>query len=168
MEGVALRWLFRTPSSPFSFFLPFPVCFVSMDDYEFDDSEEEEYVYEDSSDDDDMMGESHSDSMKPTASSSGVATRTERLSSGGEEFKVLSREQLGDRMNEVVEQLVEILCLSYDDAMTILRHYKWNSNRAQTEWFDDQDRVRDVVGLPGPKALAASGRSDVLGKRGER
>ena len=51
----------------------------------------------------------------------------------GQEFRILTLDSIDKRMQQVIEGLMEITCLSEDDARNLLKHYKWNAQRAQTE-----------------------------------
>ena len=44
--------------------------------------------------------------------------------------------------NKVVEETKEILGLSEDDAITALKHYNWNLEKLQEQWFDNEAKTR--------------------------
>ena len=144
------------------------------------DSEDYEYIsYEDSDveytyDEDDPNGNSFDgsgsyddDESKQNGSSSSFMAP----GSGSKrqlEYRVLDQEQLSKRKDHAVSQLVELLCISHDEAQILLRHYKWDQGRTESEWFNDEGRVRDLCGIPEAKKKnekSDAGQKNTLGKR---
>ena len=46
-----------------------------------------------------------------------------------------------------VNQTKETLCLEGDMVMAILRHFSWNLERTQQEWFDNQSQIAYQTGI---------------------
>ena len=88
------------------------------------DSEDYEYIsYEDSDveytyDEDDPNGNYDDDESKQNGSSSSF-TAPGSGSKRQLEYRVLDREQLSKRKDHAITQLVEILCISHDDAQIL-------------------------------------------------
>lgn len=72
-------------------------------------------------------------------------------------FAVLSAERLVERQMAIARRVGDLLYLSEDEAVCLLRYYGWSEQRAEREWFADQARVRREVGLSGATADAAAG-----------
>ena len=47
----------------------------------------------------------------------------------------------------LAKSVQETLNLSLDDAITILRYYKWNKYKMEEKWFDDMDQLSIQIGL---------------------
>lgn len=45
------------------------------------------------------------------------------------------------------------LVLSDDEAICVMRHFKWDAERMSYSWFDDQDNLRKKLGLEFDKSL---------------
>ncbi|RCV32287.1 hypothetical protein SETIT_6G246700v2 [Setaria italica] len=62
-------------------------------------------------------------------------------------YAVLTEQEIGQRLSQEVAATAELFSVPADWALALLGHYRWNPLRLQDEWFADQDRVRDAVGL---------------------
>jgi len=60
---------------------------------------------------------------------------------------------LKNRQQKVIEETIEVLGLSEDDAITALKHHDWNIEKLQEKWFDNEEKVREYTGLTPIKYL---------------
>ena len=44
-------------------------------------------------------------------------------------------------------ELQELLGCSVDEGLVVLRHFKWNIDRFQNEWFGNEESIRKKIGL---------------------
>lgn len=80
-------------------------------------------------------------------------------------YEILTEQQLRERQAESVGAVTSVLGITDGEAARVLRHYKWDPNRVNDEYFADMDRVRDKLGLmddsqpssPVAAAVAAAG-----------
>ena len=146
-------------------------------EYEYISNESDvEYTYEDYDDDDEMSAGGAGSKNDAGSPSGGKLSPFSTPGSGKKsgEYRILGTEMLTKRKDYAVNQVVELLCLQYDEAQILLRHYNWDHGRLETEWFNDEGRVRDVAGLPlpadqqrlGVTKANGSNNSSQLGKRG--
>ncbi|CAO2200393.1 unnamed protein product [Urochloa humidicola] len=66
---------------------------------------------------------------------------------------VLTEQDMHQRLGEEVAATAEVFCVPTDWALALLLHYGWNPLRLHEEWFADQDRIRDAVGLGAAAAV---------------
>ncbi|KAL6654619.1 hypothetical protein ACP70R_008084 [Stipagrostis hirtigluma subsp. patula] len=74
-------------------------------------------------------------------------------------YVVLTEADVRARQETDMATVAEVLSIPSSFAAVLLRHYKWLPARVQEEWFSDDRRVRDAVGLlpdgvPVPMALS--------------
>ncbi|KAI5082911.1 hypothetical protein GOP47_0002654 [Adiantum capillus-veneris] len=62
-------------------------------------------------------------------------------------FTVLTEKAITQRQEAAIESVVSVLSLSKTQAGMLLRNFEWCVNRVHEEWFADEFRVRDRVGL---------------------
>ena len=60
---------------------------------------------------------------------------------------VCTVESIVERQQEKVQQLTEMMGLSQDESMAVLRHFKWNLDKLQNEWFEKEKVLRYKIGL---------------------
>ncbi|KAF0905776.1 hypothetical protein E2562_008830 [Oryza meyeriana var. granulata] len=100
-----------------------------------------DYMDEDGNDDDDDYGEQ----------------AVEETEDGGSEMEktyvVLTEDGIRARQEEDIAKVSEVLSMPPGFAAVLLRHFKWMAGRLQEEWFLDERRVRDAVGLPADGAV---------------
>eukprot|EP00238_Polyblepharides_amylifera_P000962 CAMPEP_0196573722 /NCGR_PEP_ID=MMETSP1081-20130531/3576_1 /TAXON_ID=36882 /ORGANISM="Pyramimonas amylifera, Strain CCMP720" /LENGTH=623 /DNA_ID=CAMNT_0041891541 /DNA_START=181 /DNA_END=2053 /DNA_ORIENTATION=+ len=63
-------------------------------------------------------------------------------------YVILCEEEITRKQEEAVEKVVSVLSVSKNAATVILRDFKWNVNKIHEEWFQDEEIVRNRVGLP--------------------
>ncbi|KAL6748380.1 hypothetical protein V8C86DRAFT_2879354 [Haematococcus lacustris] len=71
-------------------------------------------------------------------------------------YKILNKQDLQLRRDDAIREVTSVLGISDDDALRVLRKYKWDVNRVHDQWFSDMDAVKASVGLqdPGPSTSA--------------
>jgi ariadne-1 len=57
-------------------------------------------------------------------------------------------------MQDKVNEISDMLGLSEDDAISILRHFKWNIDKLQNEWFAKEKQLRLQIGIEFDKNIA--------------
>jgi len=62
-------------------------------------------------------------------------------------FECLDEASVSRKAEALVIQTSSLLSLSTHEAKALLRFYKWDENRLNDEWFSEEDKVRDKVGL---------------------
>ena len=62
-------------------------------------------------------------------------------------YRILDNESLLSTQNKLVAQNAEVLFVSPSEAALLLRHYGWKSKKLQAEWFENQRKVRETVGI---------------------
>ena len=56
-------------------------------------------------------------------------------------------EHIEKRINEKVAELKDVLGMTPDQAIAVLRHFKWNLDKIQNEWFEKENILRKVIGI---------------------
>ena len=46
-----------------------------------------------------------------------------------------------------MENLVELFCMETDALLLVARHFKWNEEQMQTDWFSKQDTLKFSLGV---------------------
>ena len=62
-------------------------------------------------------------------------------------FIVYTIENIEKRINEKVSELKDVLGMNADQAIAVLRYFKWNMDKIQNEWFVDDNRLRKKIGI---------------------
>jgi len=55
---------------------------------------------------------------------------------------VCTVDSIVERMNEKIEEVSDLLGLSEDQAILVLRHFKWNMDKLQNQWFSQERQLR--------------------------
>lgn len=71
------------------------------------------------------------------------------------DYAVWSAEQIVDRQKKIINEAIELMGLSEDDAITALKHFNWNPEKLQERWFDNEDETRKTCGLEAKKDLVS-------------
>jgi len=131
-------------------------------EYTYDENEDDEHSFDGNDSFND--GESKQNGFRSPFSAPGSGSKKQL------EYRVLDQDLLFKRKEHAISQLVEILCIQRDEAQILLRHYKWDQGKIESEWFNDEGRVRDICGIPelknGKKSGNSSSSTNTLGKRG--
>jgi len=68
---------------------------------------------------------------------------------------VATMEEIESRQNEIINEAADLLNRSHDDAIIILRHFKWDVNKIPEIWFGKEDKLGKEIGVipanPPPK-----------------
>ncbi|XP_074265165.1 putative E3 ubiquitin-protein ligase ARI5 [Silene latifolia] len=79
-------------------------------------------------------------------------------------YRVLSEANVRELLDNVVRHVSSALCISLDEAIKVLYYYKWKDSLLLDEWFSNEERVRQNVGLPTNHALfSCSGQLTACG-----
>ncbi|KAL4297392.1 hypothetical protein GQ457_12G002580 [Hibiscus cannabinus] len=62
-------------------------------------------------------------------------------------YTVLKEADIKQRQEDDISKVSTVLSISKVEATILLRHYNWNVNQVHEEWFADEERVRESVGL---------------------
>lgn len=145
------------------------------EEYEYEDSDIE-YTYDEDEDDNENSFDGSNSFNDSESKQNDSRLSFSPPGSGSKkhlEYRVLDKDQLAKRKEHAISQLVEILCIKHDEAQILLRHYKWDQGKTESEWFTDEARVRDLCGIPeikdaGKKTSDSNknNNNNTLGKRG--
>ena len=113
----------------------------TMEDYEdyYDEDEDEDPMSEDEEYDEDEEDNDYGFALNSQADVSVVPRAN---------YKCFGQSDIKDKQAEATARVVAVLQVDADNASQLLRHFKWNVNRVNDEWFQDEDAVRAAVGLP--------------------
>ncbi|KAH7365643.1 hypothetical protein KP509_18G039300 [Ceratopteris richardii] len=108
------------------------------------------YRYEEEDDDDGMDGDedAYEDDFLQYGSDED-ALHSGRPSYTGRQlpYTVLTEEAITERQDAAIESVASVLSISRAQACLILRKHEWCVSRVNEEWFADESRVRNCVGL---------------------
>ncbi|KAK8684855.1 hypothetical protein V6N13_040870 [Hibiscus sabdariffa] len=62
-------------------------------------------------------------------------------------YTVLKEADIKQRQEDDISKVSTVLSISKVEATILLRRYNWNVNQVHEEWFADEERVRESVGL---------------------
>uniref|UniRef100_A0A0E0AYB5 RBR-type E3 ubiquitin transferase n=1 Tax=Oryza glumipatula TaxID=40148 RepID=A0A0E0AYB5_9ORYZ len=62
-------------------------------------------------------------------------------------YIVLTEKDINERQEEDIGKVSAVLSIRREEACVLLHHYKWNISKLSDEWFADEEKVRDIVGL---------------------
>ncbi|KAG2285836.1 hypothetical protein Bca52824_045440 [Brassica carinata] len=62
-------------------------------------------------------------------------------------YVVLNEEDIRKHQRNDIEQVSTVLSISQVEAIVLLLHYQWGASRIEDEWFTDEEKVRESVGL---------------------
>ena len=63
------------------------------------------------------------------------------------DFRFVQYEEMVPAINKKCAELNDLLGLTNDDCITILRYYGWNTSSVQENWFDGQETLEIELGL---------------------
>lgn len=52
---------------------------------------------------------------------------------------VFSQDEIQNKMDKDLKQVQELCGMEKDEAILIMRYYKWNTDKLNEEWFDKQE-----------------------------
>ena len=70
-------------------------------------------------------------------------------------FIVYTVEKIFDRQKDKISEMVDLLGLTSDQAISVLRFFKWDADKLQQNWFDREAELRKKTGIAFDKALPA-------------
>ncbi|WZY81638.1 probable E3 ubiquitin-protein ligase ARI11 [Brassica napus] len=62
-------------------------------------------------------------------------------------YLVLKEEDVRKHQRTDIEQVSTVLSISQVEAIVLLLHYQWNVSKVEDEWFTDEKKVRELVGM---------------------
>ncbi|KAL6216092.1 hypothetical protein ACLB2K_009319 [Fragaria x ananassa] len=62
-------------------------------------------------------------------------------------YTLMNEEEIAKLEEDYITKVSTVLSISVSDACLLLPHFNWRVNDLQDEWFADEDKVRDRVGL---------------------
>ncbi|CAN6236566.1 unnamed protein product [Urochloa humidicola] len=124
-----------------------PAGYICDDDDDMGSIGEDDGTYEyDYNDEDDAAG-GYVEEEETNADDSPSAAAA---SSSNKGYTVLTEDRILERQQAAAADVAEVLSIPASLAVLLLRHFKWRTSRVKEEWFADDRRVRDAVGLPPP------------------
>ena len=72
-----------------------------------------------------------------------------------ESFHVWTTNDIESRQNKIIEETTELLGLPPDDAIIVLRYYKWNQDKLNEHWFDKMKDIKKKSGLAAEEGLVS-------------
>jgi hypothetical protein len=69
---------------------------------------------------------------------------------------VYDRENIEKRLDEKIQEIVDLLGISKDEAVATLRYFKWDMDKIQNAWFDGGKKLRTKIGLDFDDTLTKS------------
>ncbi|XP_062099424.1 probable E3 ubiquitin-protein ligase ARI8 [Humulus lupulus] len=76
-----------------------------------------------------------------------VKEEDEEQSEAGVNYVILNEAEIRQRQEDDILRVSTALSESRAAAIVLLRHFNWNLSKLFDHWFDDEDQVRNVVGL---------------------
>lgn len=92
---------------------------------------------------------------EPDADVGLVKKYSEAQSFKTKDFVVWTIDQIEDRQKKIIEEAIDLLSLSENDAITALKHFNWNPEKLQENWFDNEEKTRKTCGLTPLKFLVS-------------
>ena len=71
-------------------------------------------------------------------------------------YKTIHVDQIRTALMKKLEEVQELFAMDSDDLMIIIRHYRWNEDKMQQEWFNQQEKLKLELGLEFNKKLNQS------------
>ena len=59
-------------------------------------------------------------------------------------YKCYSSDEIEERQQKIIQEVIELMGLSEDDAITALKHFSWNPEKLQEQWFDNERKTRET------------------------
>ncbi|GJN15579.1 hypothetical protein PR202_gb02503 [Eleusine coracana subsp. coracana] len=114
-----------------------------------DDEDYYEY-YSDMGDDEDDAGiGGDSDGELVAADYEGIEAEGSDvvMSRREQRFVILSEKDISERQEEDIGKVTAVLSITREEACVLLHHYKWDISKLNDEWFGDEEKIRNIVGL---------------------
>uniref|UniRef100_A0ACD6ADC5 Uncharacterized protein n=2 Tax=Avena sativa TaxID=4498 RepID=A0ACD6ADC5_AVESA len=117
-------------------------------------ADDEDYYYSDEAEGDDGDGSSaggggssDEDLLSGDYEGREAEGSDEAVSRREQRYIVLSEKDIVERQEEDMTKVSALLFISREEAGALLHHYRWNISKLTDEWFSDEEKVRDIVGL---------------------
>lgn len=62
-------------------------------------------------------------------------------------YSIMSESEIRRRQEDDIMKISTVLSISKVEAAILLRHYNWSVSKVNDEWFADEEKVREAVGL---------------------
>jgi len=80
-----------------------------------------------------------------------------------EPYNIKEIEHVENLLTENINLLSDTLCISKDQALGVLKYFKWNSDVAQSKWFENIEKYGMECGiLFNPEYIKSVGKSEIL------
>ena len=103
--------------------------------------------------DDDNWGDDDDDEWDMNDKEPDFVRIPSNTSASAGDFKTMHVNQIRTALMKKLDDAHDMFAMERDDMMIIIRHYKWNEDRMQQEWFDDQEKLQHKLGLVYDKKL---------------
>lgn len=79
-------------------------------------------------------------------------------------YQIMNRAEIIDRQMRCINDAMELLDVTNEEAFVLLREYSWDLGRLQEDWFENEQKVRDKCGLGEPgRGLGPTTTSSMTG-----
>ena len=95
----------------------------------------------DNSDDDNWGNDDDDDEWDMNDKEPDFVRIPSNTSASAGDFKTMHVNQIRTALMKKLDDAHDMFAMERDDMMIIIRHYKWNEDRMQQEWFDDQEKL---------------------------
>ena len=68
-------------------------------------------------------------------------------STAASNYNIIHVDQIRTALIDKLDEAIDLFALDRDDMMIIIRHYKWNIDKMQTQWFTNQETLVYTLGL---------------------
>lgn len=56
-------------------------------------------------------------------------------------------DDVSKRLPKIIEPVTEMLGVDEDDAIAAMRYFHWNFEKLQEKWFDNDEKIKNEIGL---------------------
>jgi len=84
-----------------------------------------------------------------------VSKVSETAFNNEKQYAIWTPDEIEGRQKNVIEEAIELLGLNEDDAITSLKHFNWNPEKLQENWFNNEEKTREICGLTPLKFLVS-------------
>ena len=60
------------------------------------------------------------------------------------DYVLWSSDQIVERQKKVIDEACELLGISEDEAISALKHFNWNPEKLQENWFTNEEKTRET------------------------
>ncbi|KAG0544836.1 hypothetical protein BDA96_02G310800 [Sorghum bicolor] len=132
----------------------------SYNSYDDDDSENYSSSVEDDAMDEDESCQSDGDDVGGDVVSDNDDDMPQAAERNDKGYIFETEADVRKRQDEVTASVSELLSVPWGLAAVFLRHCRWDAERLENEWFADERRVREAVGLTAEQGDAATSVND--------